>query len=102
LNILQNNHLQSDFKGIPVIVPEPAAFVIQKFICSAERTKPGKRDNDLRIATELGLFLLTLPKQAKMLNEIYQSLVPNWRKRYLRIIEAHAPKYYETFIRMMK
>lgn len=97
LNILQDHQLKSNFKGIPVIVPEPAAFVIQKFICSASRTKPEKRDNDLRIASELGLFLLTIPEQAQKLYEIYQSLLAKWRKRFLRIIEADAPKFFEKF-----
>ena len=97
LNILQNNKLKSDFKGIPVIVPEPAAFVIQKFICSAERKNPDKKANDLRIATEFGLFLLTIPVQAQKLCEVFRSLSAPWRKRFLRIIEADAPDFFGEF-----
>jgi hypothetical protein len=95
LNIVQNYQLKSHFKGIPVIVPEPAAFVIQKFICSAERKKAEENDNDLRIATELGLFLLTIHEQAQKLIEIYQSLPARWGKRFLSITEIDAPEFHE-------
>lgn len=97
LNILQENQLQSNFKGIPVTVPEPAAFVIQKFICSAERMKKEKKDNDLRIATELGLFLLRDHEQVQKLNKIYLSLIPKWRKRFTQIMKADAPNFFESF-----
>ena len=102
LNILQSYQLKSHFKGIPVIVPEPAAFVIQKFISSAERKNPEKRDNDLRIATELGFFLLTIHEQAQKLTEIYQSIPQKWGKRFLRIIEADSRKFFEIFNGIIK
>jgi hypothetical protein len=97
LSILQENQLQGNFRGTPVTVPEPAAFVIQKFICSADRMKKDKKDNDLRVANELGLFLLMDPEQKAKLNGIYHSLLPQWRKRFTRIISAETPKFFESF-----
>lgn len=60
LNLLQSQTTKVESKDIKVILPEPAAYVLHKFIVFERRKKKGKAMRDIKAAKEIGEFLLKL------------------------------------------
>jgi hypothetical protein len=86
LDILQSHTMSITFNGIKTAVPEPAAFVLNKFIVSERRDKPDKRENDLRVGKELGEYLIQDQKQRERLKQIYTSFHPRLKRKLLDLI----------------
>jgi len=97
LNILQTYPLNTEFESIPVVIPEPAAFVIQKLLISERRKKKEKKEKDLNTAFDLGVFLLSREDQRNMLSKVINDLIPAWRKKLFKILRRDVPELYDTF-----
>lgn len=69
-----------------VNVPEPAAFVLPKLIVSQERTNAAKRARDIKIALEIGEFLLRDAEQRQKLQHIFADLPSKWQKTVRNIL----------------
>ena len=87
--------VEMSYKGLKVRVPEPAAFVLLKFLTSEKRKNLPKRERDVSTAVQLAEFLLTDPTQADKLKEIWSSLPKKWQSTVLRIVRNTAPPLYE-------
>lgn len=98
LSILQTYPLELYFQKIPVVVPEPAAFVIQKFLISDRRKVLGKKQKDLIMAIDLGRFLLSDDIQTKRMASVMTELLPKWRKKLFRVMKEYSPEFYNQFI----
>jgi hypothetical protein len=98
LSILQTYPLELDFQRIPVIVPEPAAFVIQKFLISDRRKTLGKKQKDLVMAVEFGRFLLIDDIQKERMATVVNELLPKWKKKLLRVMEVYSQEFYNDFV----
>ena len=83
-----------DFSDLRITVPEPAAFVIQKFLISQRRKSKSKKEKDLKIATELGLFLFTKDSQKELLKRVFADLLPKWQKKLITILKSHSNEFY--------
>jgi hypothetical protein len=84
LSILQDHTLMVNYRRIPVTVPQPAAFVLHKFIVFTKRIDRDKAHKDLSDAVQIGEFLLTKKEQRILLAEVFSSLLPNWKKTLLK------------------
>jgi hypothetical protein len=80
LNLLQNHVIKTTCNGILINVPQPAAYVLQKFIVSNKRKISFKKEKDIVIAKQLGEYLLEKADQRKKMQQIYLSLPDKWQK----------------------
>jgi len=80
MTIPQNYNYVQRFRDILIRLPEPEAFALHKIIVSARRRNLVKRDKD--IATVFGLlkYFETKEQHVKRLYEIYNEMIPPWRK----------------------
>lgn len=74
LGLLQSHTITVELNGIFVNVPEPAAYVLHKFIICERRDNPEKSLRDINSAREIGEFLIQDTKQRKVLLTIFNSL----------------------------
>ncbi|MGD0822134.1 MAG: GSU2403 family nucleotidyltransferase fold protein [Desulfomonilia bacterium] len=95
LDLLQGHVMRASYNGISINVPEPAAYVLHKFIISGRRTKSFKREKDIETARQVGEYLLGHESQRRMLRDIYAGMPGRWRKELLRIIRNASDKMYE-------
>jgi len=82
LDILEKYPLEVDFYGIKITVPQPAAFVINKFIISQRRKNKDKSDKDIIAAKEIGEYILNDEYQTVIMNEIYKSVLLKLKINY--------------------
>lgn len=84
LNLLQSHTITVKLNDLRVNVPEPAAYVLHKFIICNRRTNPDKAIRDIRSAREIGEFLIQNINQRRKLISIFNSLPTSWRKTILK------------------
>jgi len=95
LSLLGNKVITVKYRGLKVIVPEPAAFVLHKFIIATRRSRKEKAARDTAVAVELGEFILRAEKERKKLQEIFQPLPKKWRNIILASAESVSPELHE-------
>ncbi len=95
LELLQRHVMKTSFHGMVIRVPEPAAYVLHKFIISARRTKEFKRAKDMDTACILGEYLLGLENQQCMLRDVYNGMHVKWKKELMRIVSGTSAPMYE-------
>ena len=71
-------------------LPEPAAYVLHKFIIFERREKKSKKERDLIAAKDIGEFLLQNETQQKKLLEIFHSLPLKWQKTIIKNVKTHS------------
>ncbi len=98
LTLLQQYTLTISVEGIQVTVPQPAAFVLHKFLLSVKRSDGIKQEKDLRTAIELGEFLLSQKDESQRLVSIFNSLPARWKKVILSVTEKDSPSIYKILI----
>ena len=86
LNLLQHNVIEISYHNIIVKVPEPTAFVLHKFIVRQERVDTEKRDKDIKIAQEIGEFLVRDMEQRQILGKVFDGLPPKWQQKLKKIL----------------
>ncbi len=101
LDLLQGNTIKTSYNGISINVPEPAAYVLHKFILSERRKNQFKRDKDTETARQLGEYLLGLEAQRRKMQNIYMSMPGKWKKNLMRIIKDVSDKTY-AFVQSME
>ena len=101
LDLLQNHIMKASYENIPINVPEPAAYVIQKFIVSGKRNKLFKREKNIETARQLGEYLLDRNEQRQKMREIYLSMPDKWKKDLMKIVKDSSEKIY-SFLKSVK
>lgn len=90
LNLLQSYVIEIKYENINVKVPEPAAYVLHKFIIQERRSNEEKQKKDLLSAREIGEFLLKNKTQGKKIKDIFSYLPVKWQKTILRNLENNS------------
>jgi len=98
INMLQQNDIQIDYKGMLVRVPHPAAYVLHKFILYEKRMSAAKREKDLAAAVEIGEFLLRFNAEKERLLDIYVHLPKSWQTIIARVMKAASEKLYSEVV----
>jgi hypothetical protein len=99
LNLLQSNTIKIEYENIVVIVPEPSAYVLHKFIIQERRSNKEKQRRDLLSAKEIGEFLLHNKTQQKKIAEIFNSLPGKWKDVILRNVENNSKALYDFLLK---
>lgn len=93
LTLLQDHTIKIQHENFVVTVPEPAAYVLHKYIIS-ERRPPKlkhKKEKDLSAATEIGNFLMEKPAQRKQLLKVFRSMPNRWQVDLKTILKRANP-----------
>ncbi|MDR2727804.1 MAG: hypothetical protein LBB56_01640 [Chitinispirillales bacterium] len=80
MTIPQKYNYVQQFRDIQLRLPEPEAFTLHKVIVSARRRNLAKRDKDVATAAGLLKYFATKEQHVKRLHEIYNEMIPAWRK----------------------
>ena len=88
-----------EYENITVIVPEPSAYVLHKFIIQERRVSKEKQKRDLSSAKEIGEFLLQNRSQQKKLKEIFNSLPVKWKELLLRVLKINSKLLYDFLLK---
>ena len=99
MSLVMEHSITVRYKGIPVCVPEPSAFVLLKFLVSTKRKDPVKRTKDLKTATELGAFLIMRSDQRTKLTSVFSSMHKNWQKTLLHILREQSNSLLDVLIK---
>ncbi len=94
LDLIQSHTMETSFNGISINVPEPAAYVLHKFIVSNKRKKLFKKEKDIVTAKQLGEYLLDKADQRKKMQRIYLSMPDKWKKDLMKIVKDSSEKIY--------
>lgn len=100
LNLLQWYTIKIEYENVNVIVPEPAAYVLHKFIIQERRLNKEKQKRDLLSAKEIGEFLLQNKTQQKKITEIFNSLPAKWQKLVLRNLKDNSKLLYDFILKV--
>jgi len=92
LNLLSENLMTMRTGELKVMMPEPAAYVLHKFIISRRRMKRDKAEKDLNAAKEIGEFLLGVPRQRRKLRRIFAGLPRKWQERIQASVKSISPE----------
>jgi hypothetical protein len=95
LEMLLNSPVRMNYRGVNVLVPDPSAYVLHKFIISERRKNDLKKMKDLTTAKELGEYLLQDSEYGKRLKSVYLSLPEKWRKNLDDIIKTNSAVIYQ-------
>lgn len=79
------------YNGLPVRVPEPAAFTLLKLLTSRKRKDSTKSERDISTARQLTDFLLQRPAQIAKLSEIFGSMPKKWQAKILGTVSDSSP-----------
>jgi hypothetical protein len=77
---------------VKVRLPEPAAYVLHKFIIGRRRIKKDKTDKDLSAAKEIREFLLGDPEQQSKLRGIFDALPKKWQGKIRASAKTISPE----------
>jgi len=90
MSIVTEYTITVTYKRIPVNVPDPAAFVLLKYLVSTKRRDPAKETKDLKTANELGQFMFNDPVQRKRIKFIFNSMYKKWQHTILQVMEEQS------------
>ena len=83
---------------LPLVVPEPAAFVLHKFIVSNRRQDQAKREKDIKTARELGEYLIKDERQREKIKNIYSDLPTKWKEKSIKMIRQYSEEIFNALI----
>ena len=101
LDLHQSHVMKTSLGGVSINVPEPAAYVLHKFIVSGKRKILFKKEKDIVTARQLGEFLLEKADQKHKMHRIYLSMPDKWKKDLMRIVKDSSEKIY-SFLNSVK
>lgn len=96
-DLIQSHVMKTSFRGISLNVPEPTAYVLNKFIISGRRKKSFKKEKDIETARQIGEYLLELENQRKKMRKIYLGMPEKWKKNLMKIIKGASGKIHTFF-----
>jgi len=99
MSLVMEHSITVTYKGIPVCVPDPKAFVFLKFLVSTKRKDSLKREKDLKTAAELGDFLMMRSDQRSKLKSVFSSMHKNWQKTLLRVLSEQSNPLLDVLIK---
>ncbi len=86
-------------RGIKVLFPSPASFVIHKLLISQRWNSREKRQKDLRQAVFLLKYVLSVDEEKERLKKIWKEIPEGWKKRVKKALkEARSTSPLETSI----
>ncbi|MBN1837330.1 MAG: hypothetical protein JW820_15855 [Spirochaetales bacterium] len=95
VRLAQQFNLAALYHGKTVRVPEPAAFVLLKYLASSKRRHPEKRRRDISTATQMAEFILNVPEHRAKLHDIFGQMPARWQKRVLAIVSGLSARVFE-------
>jgi len=98
LNLLQDYTMIIRYEDITVKVPEPAVYVLQKFMVSERRSSKEKKEKDLAAAIEIGEYLLNIEQQRVRLKTVYNSLPEKWKNKIKKNVEKNSPDLFKFLL----
>ena len=90
LNLLQSHTIKMKYKHMTIILPEPAAYILHKFIIQERRLNKEKQKRDISAAKEIGEFLLQNKIRQKKIFKIFNSLPEKWQVRVLKNLKDNS------------
>lgn len=90
LGILSDYAIEIKHGGLLIRVPEPAAYVLHKFIIARRRARREKEERDLLAAKELGEFILGDDLQRRKLQEIFSDFPKKWRQKVIDSVKSES------------
>lgn len=96
LNLLQSYTLKIKYENMSIMVPEPAAYVLHKFIIYERRLNKEKQIRDLYSAKEIGEFLLQNKIQQKKILDIFNELPIKWQKTILKNLKDNSKLIFKS------
>ena len=88
LDILSTHAITVNTNGYDIIVPAPAAYVLQKMIINEER-KPDKRTKDQRAIDNILSYIHESSELTEELKRTYESLTKKQKKKINQYCEIH-------------
>jgi hypothetical protein len=85
MDILGDNNINVHFDNLEINIPEPAAFVLNKFITSQRRPKKEKREKDIKTAKEYYYILIKDENERKKLKDIFNGFPKGWQNTLKKI-----------------
>jgi len=94
LNFLQDYTIMVTDKknNITARIPEPAVYVLHKFIVAQRRSNPDKKEKDLKAAQEIGRLLLEKTTQKNRLKHIFKEIPRGWQKKIIKSVKENFPE----------
>lgn len=98
LNLLQSQLIVIPYKGKKLKVPQPAAYVLHKFLLASKRKNQVKKKKDLQVARELGEFLLQKEHERDKLTQLYKDLPRGWKRTIEKMLSENSRGLYDLVI----
>jgi len=95
LDFLQEHVIEVKHDGFTVKVPEPAAFILHKFLSNARRSKV-VQVKELESIVGLSGYMSRQPKEVARMRELFGALPGSLKKTVLSAAEKHAPELGEV------
>ena len=89
IDILEQHQEIILYHGINVIVPKPAAFVIQKIIVNPTRTPFSKKEKDILSCNHLLEIIIRDEESKQLFYDIYKSLSKKQTKIFLEVVDKY-------------
>lgn len=102
MNFIQDHAEPLDYKGLSIRVPNPAVFVLMKYLLIKKRKKTDtiKIAKDISTAKDLEFFLLDNGKKEDFIF-YFKDMSKGWRKDLLLILEANESELFDIFKNMI-
>lgn len=95
LDFLQDHTIAVTHAGFKVKVPEPAAYVLHKFLINPRRSEK-KQGKDLETITKLSAYMVKREKERERFRVLLAAMPAGWRKTVLEMTAEHAPWLHEV------
>lgn len=98
LDLLQSYTIEIKYLNMVIRVPEPAAYILHKFIICKICNKEEKRERDLYTVREISNFLLGLETQKEKIFTIFYSLPLKWQRKILKNTKIYHKPFYDFLL----
>jgi len=98
LNLIQAHIIEVKYLNMIIKVPEPAAYVLHKFIVFELRNQEIKQERDLHSAKAITEFLMSNDEQNQKLFTVFYSLPLKWQNRILKNTKLHYKLLYDFLL----
>jgi hypothetical protein len=97
LDFLQDHAIAVTHAGFTVRVPEPAAYVLHKFLINPRRNEI-KRGKDLETITKLSAYMVRREGERERFCILFAAMPKGWQKTILKVTKEHASWLNEVLI----
>lgn len=95
LDFLQDHAIPVTHAGFTVKVPEPAAYVLHKFLINPRRSEK-KRGKDLETVTKLSAYMVKREAERERFRALFAAMPKGWQKTVLEMTKEHADWLHEV------